>query len=158
MQTTTDTPDHEIDTTREQFEAMGHRAHIGGVPSPDGPVTLTKTQAATLLLVPSSGTVAYGQVRDYGGYTLTDGGYIPTESVPQALAEKGVARISDRKQVQRRTGRGSTGFQSQREGGHVTANSEAVEALADALGFDGRHDDDLERFARQTMKAHPNGR
>ncbi|MFT4947888.1 MAG: hypothetical protein ACI9CA_000006 [Natronomonas sp.] len=155
---TTDTPDHEIDTTREQFEQMSYRARVGGIPTATGAVALTKTQAATLVLIATSGARAYGQVRDYGGYNLSDGTYIPTESVPQALAEKGVARIKRRKQVQRRTGRGASGFESKPEGGHVRATSEAVEALADALGFDSRHDDDLERFARQTMQDHPNAR
>ena len=149
------------DLTRETLEEMSYRETIQGVPCPEygtDTESLTKTQLLTLIMIYNTDVRGYGQIRDYRGGTLAKGQYIPTESVPRALDEKGYADVGEKKQVSRRTGRGPSGFTKKKEGGYVNAyrSDDVLDEIAEKLGFDYRHSDDLVEYARGLLKEHPN--
>lgn len=147
--------------TVEKLREMGFREMIDGIPSTKFVLEterLTKTQLCTLALIYDAGTRGFGQIRDYGGRSnLANGTYIPSESVPKTLDEKGFATVRERKQVARRTGRTSSGFEKKKEGGYVNAHnsSEVLNEIAEQLGFDGKTDDEFTELFHDLMKNHP---
>lgn len=149
--------------TAEKFKEMGYRETVQGVPDPysgENSESLTKTQILTLIMIDNSSTRGYGQIRHYSGHTLAAGNYIPTESVPNALDEMGYADVGRKKQVSRRTGRTSSGFEKKQEGGYVNCYSsdDVLDEIAQKLGFEGRLDDGFSDFAVELLQNHPNAR
>lgn len=147
--------------TVDDLRSMGFRETIDGVPSPEyltETTRLTKTQLCTLILIYDARTKGFGQIRDYALNSLANGTYIPSESVPKTLEEKGFASIKRRKQVARRTGRTASGFEKKKEGGYVNVRraSDELDAIARQLGFDGRTDDAFTDLAYELMQNHPN--
>lgn len=144
--------------TRDRFKEMGFRETVQEIPGSFGRdgEPLTKLQIATLALINNADVHGFAQIRDFNARTTGSGVFIPSESVPQTLEEKGFVSIRQRKQVARRTGRTSSGFETKLEGGHirVTANDE-LDMIAEQLGFDSRFDDDFIEFARDVMQNHP---
>lgn len=149
--------------TIDALDEMGYRETIQNVPCPDYTTdseSLTKTQLLTLIMIDNSSTKGYGQIRHYTGMTLAKGNYIPTESVPRALDEKGYAKVKRKKQVSRRTGRTPSGFEKKKEGGYVNCyrSDDVLDEIAEKLGYDGRHDDGFHDMAVQMLQDHPQAR
>lgn len=149
--------------TAEKFSEMGYRETVQGVPDPysgENTESLTKTQVLTLIMIDNSGTKGYGQIRHYSGHTLAAGNYIPTESVPRTLDEKGFAKVKRKKQVSRRTGRTSSGFEKKKEGGFVNCYSsdDVLDEIAQKLGFESRLDDGFSDYAVEQLQNHPQAR
>lgn len=145
--------------TRETFKSMGFRETVTGIPRQYSgtEATLTKTQILTLLMIYNHSVSGFGQIRHYTGQPLANEAYIPTESVPYALEEKGLVHVSPPRSVSRRTGRTKSGFETKQEGGSVTTtDDELLDSLAETLGFENRFSDALAEFAVECLKSHPN--
>lgn len=146
--------------TREKFENMGYRETVKNVPkaSLSGTEDLTKTQILTLIMIDNSTTRGFSQIRHYTSGRMGKGVYIPSESVPNTLDEKGYVRVGRKRQVSRRTGRGATGFEKKKEGGYIKSYSsdDVLDDFAQKFGFKNRFDDDFHDFAIELLSEHPN--
>jgi hypothetical protein len=146
--------------TQEKFREMGYRETIRGVPAPllkEKTENLTKTQILTLIMINNHSTRGFGQIRDYGSWTIGNGIYIPSESVPKTLDEKGYVDVERKKTVSRRTGRTESGFEKKKEGGYVNCytSDDVLDGIAQKLGFDNRFSDGLCELAKELLKKHP---
>lgn len=151
---------HYDDLTRDTLGEMGFRETIQDIPADSimRDETLTKLQLLALVMIQNSGTKGYGQIRHYrsGGDTLVNGAYMPSKSVPRALEEKGYVSITEPKQVSRRTGRGSNGFEKKKEGGYVRAsNIDSLDDIAGELGFRNSRSEEFVEFVVELLRDHP---